>query len=220
VRITRIASDRSHRGSKSIYADGEYLTSISAEMLIRSGLRVGDDISEDTLQAIQHSETVLSAKTTALRFLSYRPRTEREVRDKLREKEFPENEITAAIADLKKSGLLNDAEFARMYIQNVLAARPVGKTVLRQKMLLLGLDRTTAEAALEGTFKDLNQEEVAMEAAVKFVSRVRNMRTTVDRRKLRGRVTSFLARRGFPWDVVNTVVRRLLTADQLKEDSE
>lgn len=189
-------------------------------MLIRSGLRVGDDISEDTLQAIQHSETVLSAKTTALRFLSYRPRTEREVRDKLREKEFPENEITAAIADLKKSGLLNDAEFARMYIQNVLAARPVGKTVLRQKMLLLGLDRTTAEAALEGTFKDLNQEEVAMEAAVKFVSRVRNMRTTVDRRKLRGRVTSFLARRGFPWDVVNTVVRRLLTADQLKEDSE
>jgi regulatory protein len=216
VRITRITSDRTRRGTRTIYADGSFLTSISAEALIRSGLRVGDEISDKKVRFMHRVDTLLSAKNTALRFLSYRPRTEREVRDNLREKEFGDEEIGAVMEDLKKTGLLNDAEFARLYVRSTLSGRPVGKMILRKKMLLLGLDSPTVDAALEQTFADLNQEEMAMEAALKFVRRTGKLGSPMDRRKLRERVTGFLARRGFPWDVVHTVIRRLDDREQTR----
>jgi regulatory protein len=209
MRITRIENQKKHQNRKNIYADEEFLIGLSDETLIRSGIRVGDEVSAERLKALQRTEELVNAKRSALRFLSHRPRTVREVRDKLREKEVSDNDIAVTIDDLTRSGLLDDAEFARMYIRDALALHAVGQLLLRKKLLLFGIDRATVDEALHAAFEDENSEGAALAAARKYMQKPSRSRGKIDKPKLRNRVAAFLGRRGYTWDVIQSVLKKL-----------
>jgi regulatory protein len=217
MRISKIESQKKHPHRKSVFADDQFLIGLDNETLARSGLRVGDMIDPSTIIALQNAEDRLAAKHAALRFLSHRPRTVREIRDKLREREFADAAISATIEDLTAAGLLNDAEFARMYVRDAVTLRSTGKLLLKRKMLLLGLDRETTETAIEEAFKDIRQDQVALLAARKFMKKARESRKGEEARALRNRLVQFLGRRGFGWDVIPTVVRNIFD-EQISEN--
>ena len=220
MRITRIEPQKNRPGRKNLYADGTFLAGVSDETLLRLKLRTGDELSPEILLVLQKTEELHSARNVALRFLSYRPRTEREIRDKLREKEFADPEIAQTVTDLKGAGLLNDREFARMYIRDTLAARATGRMLLKRKMLLLGLDRTTVDESLEEAFSGIDQLDAALGAANKFLRRSRTGSRAVDEAKMRKRLAGFLGRRGYAWDVIDPVLRRVLSGKHHSEEPE
>jgi regulatory protein len=206
MRITKIEGQKNNPSRKNIYIDGEFALGISAETLVRFGLRTGDEIDESKLKALQAAEEVHSAKQAALRLLARRPRSEKEIRDKLREKEFGDEEIRQAIASLRRSGIVDDEAFARTFIRDQLTVRPKGPVALKQKLLLLGIKKEIIEAALEEAFRESPQDVVALEAAQKFLRRVSHN----DLRSTRQRLSAFLVRRGFSWDVIAGVMNKVL----------
>lgn len=208
MRITKIESQKKNPARKNLYADGEFLIGVSAETLLRFGIRIGDEIGNDKLKALQATEELQGAKTVALRFLAHRQRTEKETRDKLREKEFAEEEIATTIESLCSLGFLNDEEFARSYIRTQLALRPKGKFVLKQKLLLLGIKRETIDGVLTEVFQETSQEDAAREAAQKFLHK--SAKTRDDPRKTKQKLVAFLTRRGFTWDIVSSVTKNVL----------
>lgn len=220
MRITKIEPQKRRPGRKNIYADGQFLAGVSDETLARLALRTGDEINPDELKALQRTEELFHAKSVALRFLSTRPRTEREIRDKLREKEFADDEIARVTDELKKANLLNDGEFARMYIRDALALKPLGRFVLRRKLLLLGVEKSIADEALEEAFAHLDLHDIVLEAAQQFLKKAHISHREVDRRKLRARLTTFLLRRGYPWDVAGPIVKSLAGTDGSDEQHE
>ena len=141
MKITQIAPQQRNPSRRNLYVDDTFAAGISTETLLRFGLRVGDEITHATLQEIEKTEELVNAHGAALRYLGVRPRTEKEIRDKLREKEFGDEEIARTIAELKASGLANDREFARMYIRDAMLKRPAGAMMLRRKLLLLGVEK-------------------------------------------------------------------------------
>ena len=219
MRITSIETQKRNPKRKNLFADGQFILGISDETLIRFGIRTGDEIGPEKLKALQQTEDLLGAKRAALRFLATRPRTEREVRDKLREKEFSDEEISAAIKDLKQTGLLNDADFARMFVHDAIARRPTGKLLLKQKMTLLGLDKATIEESLQNSGEENDQQSLALEAARKFIKKGQPPRGKREMLKARNRVANFLGRRGFTWDVIHPVLKSVFQ-DQGKEENE
>lgn len=215
MRITKIESQKKNPTRKNLYANGEFLIGVGAETLMRFGIRTGDEIGEDKLKALQATEELQGAKTVALHFLARRQRTEREVRDKLREKEFADEEIEKTIENLRTLGFLNDEEFARSFIRNQLALRPKGKLVLKQKLILLGVKRETIDAALTEVFQETSQEDAATEAARKFLKKSAGSRD--DPRKTKQKLAAFLSRRGFTWDIVSSVTKNVLGPAPLGE---
>jgi len=207
MRITKIEKQKGHPERRNIYADGSFLLGASAETLIRHRLRIGDEIEPAALRSLLQTEELLNAKRTALRYLSYRPRTEREVRHKLREQDFPDHEISTTIDDLKRARLLDDEAFARMYVRDALALRPSGKLLLKRKMLLLGVARPLVDHVLDEAFAGVDQIDVALDAAKKFLKKAGDKKT--DAAKIRSRVGGFLARRGYTWDVIEPVLNTL-----------
>ena len=210
MRITSIEPQKKNPTRRNLYADGEFVLGISAETLLRFGLRVGDEISPVLITAIEKAEELAGAKGVALRFLGARPRTEREIRDKLREKEFGDEEIASTTAALKASGLLDDAAFARMYIRDALAARPAGKALLKRKLLLLGVEKSVVEDALEETFAGVDVHAAAVGLAKQFIRKTHNLNKDETPMKRRNRVSSFLARKGYGWDVIEDVLKQVL----------
>ena len=215
MRITKIESQKKNPTRKNLYADGEFIVGVSAETLLKFGIRTGDEISDEKLKVLQATEELQSAKTVALRFLSHRQRTEKEIRDKLREKEFGDEEIQKTLDQLRDLGYLNDAEFARVYIRHHLAIRPKGKVVLKQNLLLLGVAKEIIDAALEEVFSQTSQQEAALNAAQKFIKKT--LKSRDDPRKAKQKLAALLTRRGFSWDVVSPTLKQVLGEKALED---
>ncbi len=209
MRITKIETQKKRGGRVSIFVDGEFAVGLSKETLVRAGLRVGDQLTPTRLEALQGEETHFQARNAALRLLSVRARSERELRDRLRTKEFGDGDIGRVIDDLKRSGLVNDDEFARAYIRNALTLRPAGQIHLRQKLLLLGVARETADTALTEIFAGVDVEAMAAAIARKTLARVRARPKGNDALALKRHVVAALARRGYAWPVIASVLKTL-----------
>jgi regulatory protein len=208
MRITKIEGQKHNPSRKNIYIDGEFALGISAETLLRFGLRTGDEIGEQKLKALQAAEELQGAQRVALQLLARRPRTEKEIRDRLREKEFGEEEIDQAVASLRKSGFLDDEAFARAFIRDQLSVRPKGPLAIKRRLLLLGVKKETIDRALNEAFQERSQNDVALDVAVKFLRKISHDDPRSKRQKLAG----FLSRRGFSWDVITEVMNKVLGA--------
>jgi regulatory protein len=214
MKITKIENQKNRPARKNIYTDGTFAVGVSAETLLAFGLRTGDEITPERISLLERAEEVLGAKTAALRFLAVRPRSEREVRDRLREKEFGEEEIAQTIEDLKGARLLDDPAFARSYVRNALALKPTGRIALMQKLLALGVAKETAAAALDEILSVADQEADAGRAAARFLKRYTGLRGPDKPAKLRARLTAFLLRRGYPWSIVGPVVKKAVAGGE------
>lgn len=216
MKITRIETQQKRPTRRNIYADGKFLIGLGAETLFRFGLRTGDELSAATLRALVQAEDLLSAKNAALRLLSSRPRAEREIRDRLRVKEFSDQTIAGAIDALKAAGLLDDREFARTYVRNALALKPTGPLLLKKKLLLLGVDRKIIESVIAESGDQTGNGADAQRAASSYLARAARAKTPTDAAVLRGRLTAFLLRRGYSWEVVRPLVQKAIKG--IRED--
>ena len=216
MKITRIENQKKRPGRKSIFTAGEFAIGVATDTLIRFGLRTGDEITEATLEKLSHAEELLAAKNAALRYLAIRPRTEREIRDALRDKEFSDRAALETIASLKESRLLDDASFARSYIRNALVLKPSGRVLLRQKLLLLGVERSLAEEALDEVLTTGSELEDAEKAARAFAAKKTRARSQGP--EFRKKLTAYLLRRGYAWEIVRQAVKKALKDDQGEGD--
>lgn len=209
MRITRIERQKK-RGRWNVYADGEFLIGLSEDILLQFGLRVGDEVTSEQLDALARAESRTMAKRAAMRLLARRPRTIREIRDRLRVQEFSDADINTTIDDLKESGLVNDAEFAAMYTRDTLALRPMGKLLVKRKLLLHGIDKATADDVVDQAFHEHSQDDAALLLGRKYLQRVTGGSTPSDNLKVRRRLAAFLGRRGYSWETIQNVLKSLL----------
>ena len=210
MRITRIEPQKKRRGRRNLYADGQFVLGLSDETLLRAGLRTGDELSPERLAALKRMEERQHAKRTALRYLSTRPRTERELRDRLREAECSDEDIAALLTELRHAGLVNDEEFARTFVRDALTHRPTGRRLLRQKMLLLGLEKSLVDTTLDELLNTEGQEESALTSARRYLAKKPAPKSRDQLHKLRSLVAAHLARRGFSWDAITPVLHAVL----------
>ena len=211
MRITSITPQERNPSRRNIFVDGQFALGVGPETLLRFGLRTGDELTPTLLQQLEQAEELVSAHAAAMRFLGVRPRTEKEIRDKLREKEYGDEEIQRTIASLKAARLLDDAEFARAYVSDQLAKKPAGALLLRRKLLLLGVSKDIIEETLKGFLGPEADEQRALSLARDFVRKSRALRPNEVEVKLRQRTSTFLGRRGFTWDVIRAVSKTLFS---------
>jgi regulatory protein len=209
MRITSIESIPRRPGWRRIFGDGVLLATASDETVLRLGLRSGDELSAAVLRSLQELQTRQHARQVALRFLSHRPRTQREIRDRLREEECDDTVIAETLGELERAGLVNDRAFAEAFIRDQTLRRPSGSRLLRQKLLLLGVERTIVDEVIQAAAGATGEREAAEQAAEKLLQRAQTPRTPEEVRKLRTKIAGALGRRGFTWDVIGDVLRRM-----------
>jgi regulatory protein len=139
-----------------------------------------------------------------LHFISYRPRATAEVQKKLVDQGFSEPVVVETLDRLQRNGLLNDNQFAQAWVENRMTFRPRSRRVMAFELRQKGIVDETIDQALS---EKIDEESLAYAAGQRQVRRLAGL----DMREFRTRLGAFLARRGFPYDVVWTVVDRLWT---------
>ncbi len=202
--ITRIERQR-NKPRYSIYLDGEPALDIHSETLLKSGLRRNDVLDENTIQRVKLEDLFQTAKQRALHFLSYRPRSEREIRDKLKNEKFEENIIVRVVENLKQNRLINDLEFGKMFARDSMMRKPLGKMVMKQKLFQKGIQRDAIEKILQEIYDEQDEHGIALALAEKRLPRLKNL----DEIKQKQRISSYLAGRGFNWETIHNVIERM-----------
>ncbi len=146
------------------------------------------------------TEPFQRAQAAALRFLSHRPRSEAEVRSRLR-RSIPPHLADQVIDDLKERGLLDDALFARLWRDSRESFKPRSAWAIKRELIAKGVDDGLAAK----TVQDIDDEESAYRAALSPARRLRAADFTTFHRRLWG----YLRRRGFSDSICRHTLDRL-----------
>lgn len=199
-KITAIEAQKKNPNRVSISLDGQFAFGLSR--IVAAWLSVGQELSEEKIAALQQEDAREVAIQKALRFLGYRARSVREVRENLQKHAIPEAVIEQTLERLQEGGLLNDQEFAQAWVENRNTFRPRSRRALALELRRKGLDDDVIQQALEQT---LDETLLARDAGRKYLRKLQGLDWPDFRVKLGG----FLGRRGFPYDVVAPVLREL-----------
>lgn len=208
--ITALRFQKRNENRVNVYLDGQFAFGLAAIKAAR--LRVGQTLSDDDVARLQQQDKVERACERALNFLSYRPRSETEVRRNLRKKNLEDEIIEAAVERLTRAGLLNDREFAHYWVENRLQFKPRGARALRHELREKGVSASIIAKALD----DLDEEAAARKAAEARVRRLAHLEPRDFRRKL----GAYLARRGFSYAVIKPLIDEMLEAARCEVLSE
>ncbi len=147
------------------------------------------------------------ALSAAERLLVYRPRSEAELRRRLKLKHFSQESIDSVVEELSRQKVLDDERFAKAYVDGKLLTRPLGLERLRRDLKGLGVAPETAERALATA--ELDEPEAVRELVGRHLNRLQGLpRVTIERRLL-----SIVRRRGFSSGLAFRVIGELLDED-------
>lgn len=185
-----------------VYLDGSFAFGASVMVIFARGLRVGQELDEAAIAEMLHDDSVERAYGAVLNFLSFRPRSRREVGDYFRRKKIDPTVAEAVIERLLRAGMLDDREFARYWVENRQTFRPRGGRALRLELRQKGLDREVIDEALEGA---VDEDAAAYDAGIKKLKSLQKL----DDREFFRKMVAYLQRRGFSYSVAAAAAKRL-----------
>ena len=198
-KITAITPQKRNPRRVNIYLDGKF--AFGLEKVIAAWLQVGQTLSEEEIANLRQADAREAAYQQALRYCTYRPRTEQEVRRHLAKHGVDEAVADEILQRLRELSLVDDARFAREWVESRAVFRPRGIWALRQEMLAKGLPAEAIEEALA----NVDEQTLAKKALEKALHRYHNLPWQEMRRK----IAAYLARRGFSSETVNAALNDL-----------
>jgi regulatory protein len=205
MQITAIEKQKRRRRAN-IHLEGRFAFSLSLELVMQAGLRVGDSVGAEQVESLRQADVRQQAYEAALRLLAYRPRSEREIGQRLARRGLPARVIRETVERLRGQGLLDDAAFARFWVESRDQHSPRGRRLLWQELAAKGVQRETAREATA----EVEEEQAALRAAEKRVYHLQGL----DHPTFRRRLGDFLLRRGFSYETVRDTVDRLWRQQQ------
>jgi regulatory protein len=201
--ITKIVPQKNHPERKSVYIDGKLAFGISADLLHNHGLEENKHLTPLELKRILWSVDKAKLKERAFRLLAFRPRSEKEIRQKLRLKGAGNKLIEQVVEELKEKGLIDDQKFAASWAESRISNRPMGKFLLRRELMQKGIKKETIEGVIEKAYSEEDEVELARNLLQRKAKTYKNLEDV----KTKKRMMDFLLRRGFSYEVVRQAIK-------------
>lgn len=198
--ITRLQIQKKNKERVNIFLNGEYAFSLALSLAM--GLKKDQVLTAAEVQTLQADDEVKRAYVAAVNLLSYRARSVAEVAKRLKERKFGERAITATTERLEREGYLNDGDFGQAWVESRQRSSPRSERALRYELQRKGVDREVIEEVLADI--EIDEEAAAWQALEPKLERWR----ALEQPQFRQKVSTFLGRRGFGYDVVYPIVER------------
>lgn len=204
MKITRIEPSKHKKGRILVFFEDDSLLKITEAELLQFSLRVGQDLSPETMATLKAAGERSTWKAAGAAMTGRRMLSRKEVKDRLIKKGAEEPEAEETAAWLTELGAVDDAAYADVIVRHY-AALGYGQGRIRQEFVKRGIAKDLWEEALA----QLRDPTAAIE---KFVAG--KMRTGEE--KERKKIADALLRRGFSWNDIRPVLNRW--GEEIKEE--
>jgi regulatory protein len=194
--VTALETQKRSGDRINVYLDGEYAFSLA--VLIAVNLKVGVLLSDEEITRLRTADEVERARSQVLDYLSYRPRSEWEIRSYLLKRKFTSSAIDTVVNALSEVNLIDDNTFAQYWLENRAQFRPKGKRVLIQELRQKGVP----SQLINDTLEQYDEEAAARRVFEEQARRLKNLTPDVFRRRIMER----MARRGFSYELIRDLI--------------
>ena len=211
--ITSIQAQK-RKGRYNIFINDKYAFPVDEELIITHMLHKGKVLTPEFQEQLQVEDVYRKAYQRALNYLSYGLRSEKEVRDDLKDKEFEEqaDEVVERLIDQK---LINDLEYAKSYVRTAANLNSKGPSNIKHELSKRGINKEQIEVAMyEYSFEDQFANAMSLAEKSWKKSRLKSQREAVQKTK------QFLMQKGYSMDIIQEVISELDTEKTEDEEYE
>lgn len=199
--ITKIGRQKNNKERYNLYLDEKYAFSVDEAVLIKYQLSKGKVMEGFTIDEIVFDDEVRKAYNKAINFLSYRMRSEHEVKKKLQMNEFGEAVILEAVRKLYEHGFLNDESFTKALVATQKKNSKRGPAAIRQELKKKGIEKDLQEEVL-ATYSEDEQLTIARTLTEKIIKQ--NADKTP--RQIKQKVQDALQRKGYNFSIISQAI--------------
>lgn len=200
MKITAIKPQIKRKNRVSLFVDDKFVAGIAENLILDFNLFPGKEITEKELKSLAESENLNKAMEKAYRLLAVRPRSTKEMADRLSEK-FEKNIVQAALKKLFEFEYLDDLVFARQWVKERSIKK--GKKALYFELLKKGIAKEQITEVLEV----LDNEEMVSRAFDLVLKKQSYLILPGPEKKQK--ITAFLARRGYDYNIIREVLTKV-----------
>ncbi len=187
------------KGNVLIYADNEYLLSLPSETVVKSGFKIGSFIDDSIIKEILADSRAYKAKEKALRLLSFRAHSKKELENKIKRTMGEESAYVVA-EKMEKLGLINDSEFAKSYAKELSSRKYYSINRIKYKLAEKGIEKSLISEVLCEV--DIDEESNILKfLESKYAGKLND-------EKHRRRAVAALQRLGYSWGQISLALKR------------
>jgi len=198
-KITAINAQQKNRSRVSIFLDDEYAFSLTK--FTAAWLKIGQELTQEKIAELKAKDGNEILLQKAINFISYRPRSEKETRLRLRKYGCDHEQEDNIITKLISTKLLDDVKFAEIWVENRSEFRPRSKYLLRIELYKKGI----SDEIIDDALKNIIDEDLAIRAAKQQARKYQMLEWKDFRKKL----IAFLSRRGFSYSVIQGLAKNI-----------
>lgn len=199
--ITKIGRQKNNNERYNLYLDEKYAFSVDEAVLIKYQLTKGKVIEDFTIDEMVFDDEVRKAYNKAINFLSYRMRSEHEVKQKLLQSEFGEAVILEAVRKLHEHGFLNDESFTKALVATQKKNSKKGPAAIRQELKKKGIEKDLQEEVLAAY-----SEEEQLAIARALTEKIINQNDTKTPSQIKQKVQDALQRKGYNFTIISQAI--------------
>ncbi|MFS0752480.1 recombination regulator RecX [Oceanobacillus sp. 1P07AA] len=209
-KIARITTQKKHKNRYNIFLqtpEGDaYGFSVDEAVLIEYRLSKGMELEDEMISILEQKDTLHKAYTLTIHFLSYRMRSEKEVRDYLQKKEVDGTHIDEIIKRLKREKWVDDQQFALMFVRSRMNSSSKGPKMIQQELYEKGVEGSKITIALEQySIADQKQK------VVKLINKKLQSKSKDSHQKRMDQIKQNLMQKGFDSGVISIVIQEMDT---------
>lgn len=199
--ITALKAQKRPRGRVNVFLNGAFAFSLGAEVVEEVGLGMGQALSLSQIEELTGSDLFRRCHQIALHYLSYRPRSQWEVRQRLRRHGFEDEIVDGVLSKLRQQGQVDDTVFAQIWRRDREAFSPRGRRLLEFELRRRGVAAEIVDEVTSGLDDDASAYQAAQRKLGTWAK--------LDYQGFRRRMVAYLQRRGFDYGAINRTVARL-----------
>jgi regulatory protein len=198
--ITSIIKQKGNQNRYNIFINGNFSFSASNEDIVKHSIKEGLELSEELFNTIRIECEHSKAYNYALHLLEIRGYTSKEIKRKLKLKNYSEKTIDDILTKLKSYNFIDDHEYAEKYISDCVNFKKYGK-----KKIIYNLKSKGIEPALI----DNAEFDYEMQYENAYLLANKKLRILGNKPNQKEKTFQYLASRGYELDLIIKVIKKI-----------
>lgn len=212
-KITKIELQKRNKNRVNVFIDEEYAFACSCELIFSHSLKTGQCIDVQYTKEIVEEDNYISAKNHALKYIERSIKTEKEIKDKLSQKEYSEYTINRVMDFLRQYNFASDERYAEMYIKE--KAKINGKNKIKFQLLKKGIREELVKEKIEHITNEEDRAYFLAEKKYKIL-----LKNETNTEKLCKKLSNYLLRIGFDYSDIKVVINKIIYSESIENYNE
>jgi len=202
--VIRLTQQKTHTNRYNLFLDNDERISITDDMIFKFQLSSRKELSDEDIIKLKTEADKAFTREKALELLSLREHGSGELRTKLLKKGYEKANIAEVIEYLKEKNYLNDKRFAELYSQELIQRKQLGPMKVKEKLFQRGITGDIIQKIMLNYDRETKVNNCSYHFEKKFKSH-----TSFETREEKAKAIRFLQGKGFSWDVIAEVMKRV-----------